>query len=75
MLTLKRAGVNLAALLGGVAVSGFAFGTQAQDSGALASDGEVQEKAEGAYLKQYHFDVYDDLLKTEIKDISDNYLE
>lgn len=40
MLTLKRAGVNLAALLGGVAVSGFAFGTQAQDSGALASDGE-----------------------------------
>ncbi len=42
---------------------------------ALASDGEVQEKAEGAYLKQYHFDVYDDLLKTEIKDISDNYLE
>ena len=42
---------------------------------ALASDGEVQEKVEGAYLKQYHFDVYDDLLKTEIKDISDNYLE
>ena len=30
---------------------------------ALASDGEVQEKAEGAYLKQYHFDVYDDLLR------------
>lgn len=41
----------------------------------LASDGEVQEKVEGAYLKQYHFDVYDDLLKEEIKDISDNYLE
>ena len=41
----------------------------------LASDGEVQEKVEGAYLKQYHFDVYDDLLKTEIQDISDNYLE
>ncbi|UTY38374.1 hypothetical protein NMU03_11955 [Allocoprobacillus halotolerans] len=41
----------------------------------LTSDGEVQEKVEGAYLKQYHFDVYDDLLKTEIQDISDNYLE
>ena len=42
---------------------------------ALASDGEVQEKAEGAYLKKYHFEVHDDLLKTEIKEISDNYLE
>lgn len=42
---------------------------------ALASDGEVQEKAEGAYLKKYHFEVHDDLLKKEIKEISDNYLE
>lgn len=42
---------------------------------ALESDGEVQEEAEGAYLKKYHFAVYDDLLESEIKDISDNYLE
>lgn len=42
---------------------------------ALESDGDVQEKAEGAYLKKYNFTVYDDLLESEIKDISDNYLE
>ena len=42
---------------------------------ALASDTDIQNTIESYYLKQYHFEVYDEKVKKAIKEISDDFIE